>query len=184
MNKERLKLFQKLTAFPFLLIFIAFLFPLVNISCSEKVIADPNLYELVSGVTPETFLDGKERSAVEEMKANEPQLKEFFEQQISTTTIVIPILVAVVLAILCAFWTPVGSLAFALAAFVSLWVFIYNLSMTIQTQHYDFLTVSPAVGAWCATFLLMIGIAMNLTVIIQNYRSNRQASKKISTDSK
>lgn len=180
---NRLKLFQKLTAFPFLLIFIAFLFPLVNISCSEKVVADPNIYELVSGVTPETLLDGKARDAVEDMKKNEPQVKEFFEQKLATKTIVIPILVAVVLAIVCAFWTPVGSLAFALAAFVSLWVFIYNLSVTIQTQHYDFLTVSPAVGAWCATFLLMIGIAMNLTIIIQNYRSKRQESKKISNDS-
>ena len=49
--KRDLKLFQKLCSFPFLLIFVAFLFPLVNVSCSEKaimpeVLASPNVYEL------------------------------------------------------------------------------------------------------------------------------------------
>ena len=141
--KKNAKILRKLTAFPFLLVFLAFLFPLVNISCAEKVVANPNTYELVSGVTPETFLGEKERKAV-------------------------------VLAAICAFFTPVGSLAMALAAFVSLWVFIYNLSVTIQTEHYDFLTVKPAVGAYCITFLLIIGIAMNLTVIIRTAREKRQ----------
>mgnify|MGYP004505719569 FL=1 len=172
--KKNAKILRKLTSFPFLLVFFAFLFPLVNISCAEKVVANPNTYELVSGVTPETFLGEKERKAVEEMKKNEPRLSEFFEQPVATTAVIVPVIVAVVLAAICAFFTPVGSLAMALAAFVSLWVFIYNLSVTIQTEHYDFLTVKPAVGAYCITFLLIIGIAMNLTVIIRTAREKRQ----------
>lgn len=171
---KNVKIFQKLTAFPFLLIFLAFFFPLVNVSCAEKVVADPNVYELVSGVTPETFLGDREKSVVEEMKTNEPRMREFFEQPISTSAVIIPLIVAVALAAVCAFLTPVGSLAMALAAFVSLWVFVYNLSVTVQTEHYDFLTVEPAVGAYCISFLLMIGIAMNLTFIIRNFRENRQ----------
>ena len=54
---------------------------------------------------------------------------------------------------------------------------IYNLSVTIQTEHYDFLMVKPAVGAYCITFLLIIGIAMNLTVIIRTAREKRQEQK-------
>ena len=54
--KSDLKLFHKLASFPFLLIFVAFLFPLVNVSCSEKVVAEPNVYELIAGVTPESVL--------------------------------------------------------------------------------------------------------------------------------
>lgn len=171
------KVFQKLASFPFLLIFLAFLFPLVNISCAEKVVADPNAYELISGVTPETFLTGdKEKRAVEDMKRNEPRMKEFLEQKIQTSAVIIPVIVAVALAAVFAFISPVGSLAMALAAFVSLWVFIYNLSVTVEREHYDFLTVEPAVGAWCVTFLLAIGIAMNLTVIIKNSRMKKQES--------
>ena len=90
---------------------------------------------------------------------------------------IVPVIVAVALAALCAFLSPVGSLAMALAAFVSLWVFIYNLSVTIQTEHYDFFMVKPAVGAYCITFLLIIGIAMNLTVIIRTAREKRQEQK-------
>ncbi len=175
--KRNSRILQRLTAFPFLLIFLAFLFPLVNISCSEKVVADPNAYELISGVTPETFLGEKEKKVVEEMKKNEPRISEFFEQPVETTAVIVPVIVAVALAALCAFLSPVGSLAMALAAFVSLWVFIYNLSVTIQTEHYDFLMVKPAVGAYCITFLLIIGIAMNLTVIIRTAREKRQEQK-------
>lgn len=175
--KKNSGILQKLTAFPFLLIFLAFLFPLVNVSCAEKVVASPNAYELISGVTPETFLGEKERTVAEEMKRNEPRLSEFFEQPVQTTAVIVPVIVAVALAAVCAFLTPVGSLAMALAAFVSLWVFVYNLSVTIQAEHYDFLTVKPAVGAYCVTFLLVIGIAMNLAVIIKTARENRQDSR-------
>ena len=171
--KPDLKLFQKLCSFPFLLILLAFLFPLVYVSCSEKVVADPNLYQLVAGVTPESFLEGKEKSAVEEMKKKEPRVQEFFEQPIQTSQAVIPILGAVILGAIFAFVTPLGSLAMALAAFVSLWVFIHNFTLIVISQHYDFLTVEPAVGAYCISFLLAIAIAMNLTVIIKSRKQKK-----------
>ena len=180
MNSE-LKLFQRLASFPFLLIFLALLFPLVNVSCSEKVVAEPNVYEFISGVTPETVLDEETSKAVNEMKEKAPRVKAFFEQPIKTSRAIIPVAVAVALAAACAFITPVGSLAMALAAFASLWVFIYNLSATVVRQHYDFLTVEPAVGAYCISFLLVIGIAMDLAVIIKNYRLNKQKQKEENT---
>ncbi|MCI6874429.1 hypothetical protein [Hallerella sp.] len=160
---------------------MAFLFPLVNVSCSEKVVAEPNVYEFISGVTPETVLDEETSKAVNEMKEKDPRVKAFFEQPIKTSRAIIPVAVAVALAAACAFITPVGSLAMALAAFASLWVFIYNLSATVVRQHYDFLTVEPAVGAYCISFLLVIGIAMDLAVIIKNYRLNKQKQKEENT---
>lgn len=172
--KSDLKLFQKLASFPFLLIFVAFLFPLVNVSCSEKVVAEPNVYELIAGVTPESVLKEETFDAVKQMKVHEPRTKEFLEQPIESTRAILPIVVAVALAAVCAFITPVGSLAMGLAAFTSLWVFIYNLSATVVRQHYDFLVVEPGVGAYCISFLLVIGIAMNLTVLIRHYRANKQ----------
>ncbi len=172
--KADLKLFQKLASFPFLLIFVAFLFPLVNVSCSEKVVADPNVYELIAGVTPESVLGEETSKAVKEIKEKEVRAKTFLEQPIATTRAVLPIVVAVALAAVCAFITPVGSLAMGIAAFTSLWVFIYNLNATVVRQHYDFLVIEPGVGAYCVSFLLVIGIAMNIAVIIRNYRAKKQ----------
>ena len=150
--KSDLKLFQKLASFPFLLIFVAFLFPLVNVSCSEKVVAEPNVYELIAGVTPESVLKEETFDAVKQMKVHEPRTKEFLEQPIESTRAILPIVVAVALAAVCAFITPA----------------------TVVRQHYDFLVVEPGVGAYCISFLLVIGIAMNLTVLIRHYRANKQ----------
>jgi len=172
--KSDLKLFQKLASFPFLLIFIAFLFPLVNVSCSEKVVAEPNVYELVTGVTPESVLKAETFDAVKIMKQHEPRAKEFLEQPIESPRAVLPIMIAVALAAVFAFISPVGSLTMGLAAFTALWVFIYNLSATVVRQHYDFLVIEPGVGAYCISFLLVIGIAMNMAVLIRNYRANKQ----------
>ncbi|MBS7391972.1 MAG: hypothetical protein KIG51_07785 [Fibrobacter sp.] len=62
---------------------MAFLFPLVNVSCSEKVVAEPNVYEFISGVTPETVLDEETSKAVNEMKEKDPRVKALFEQPIN-----------------------------------------------------------------------------------------------------
>ncbi|MBP5246299.1 MAG: hypothetical protein J6Z31_00335 [Fibrobacter sp.] len=179
--KSDLKLFQKLASFPFLLIFVAFLFPLVNVSCSEKVVAEPSTYELIVGVTPESVLGEETSKAVKEIKQNEARAKEFLEQPIETSRAVLPIVVAVALAAVCAFFTPVGSLAMGIAAFTSLWVFIYNLSATVVRQHYDFLVVEPGIGAYCISFLLVIGIAMNIAVIIRSFKANKQKKLEEST---
>lgn len=175
--KPDLKLFQRLAAFPYLLIFVAFLFPLINVSCSESEVsvANPNAYALLVQETPEEFLESSFIPKLQEMKSNEPQMKEFLEQPLGNLrTVVVPIFLAAALACVFAFFSPAASLAMGLAAFVSLWVFVYKISVTVQMEHYDFLAVSPGVGTYCATFLLAIGIAMNLTVIIKEFRKSKK----------
>ena len=172
--KRDLKLFQKLCSFPFLLIFVAFLFPLVNVSCSEKaimpeVLATPNVYELAFPNNMESLLEKDVAENMADMK-NNAQLKEFLFQDVQTTPAFLPIIFAVALGAIFAFFTPAGSLAMALASFVSLWVFIYNLGLSLQRQH---LTLEPAVGAYCISFLLAIAIAMNLTVLIKGRRQKK-----------
>ncbi len=184
--KPDLKLFQKLTAFPFALIFVAFLFPLVNVSCSgtEIPIAEPNAYSLLVQKTPESFLSEDYAVKIEEMKSNAPEMRTFLEQPLGQIkTVVLPIFLSVALAAVFALFSPLASLAMGLAAFVSLWVFVYRLSVTVHTEHYDFLTVEPGVGTYCATFLLAIGVAMNLTVLIKTWRAKRRQQKKELTPS-
>lgn len=176
--KKNLKLFERLAAFPNALILLAFLFPLVNISCSEVNVASPNAYELARGVTPEALLDDKDLEVAHEMEKNEPRMKEFLGQPILTSRVIIPIVIEVVLAVAFAFVSPIGSLAMGVAAFVSLWVFLVNLSATVQRENYGFLTVEPAVGAYCITFLLAIGIAMNLAAIILRRRQAKLEQTK------
>ncbi|MCK9183117.1 MAG: hypothetical protein M0P13_09615 [Fibrobacteraceae bacterium] len=171
---QEFKLFQRLCSFPFALVLVAFLFPLVSFSCAERVVAEPNAYQLAMGVKPLSLLEEKERAALADMSEKEPQVSEFFNQRLQTAPILVPIIVAVVLAGVFAFFSPVGSLAMGLAALVSLWVFIYRLPSTLQSQNYDFLTVKPAVGAYCASMLILVGIAMSLAAIIKYHRLMKQ----------
>ena len=64
--------FQKWISLPFALALVAFLFPLLTFSCSEKVIAEPNGYELAFGVDLEKQLGQEEQTIVQDMKAENP----------------------------------------------------------------------------------------------------------------
>ena len=52
-----MKLFKKLTAIPYLLVLLALLMPMANVSCNDEVVvAEPSLYKVAMGMDLEKEL--------------------------------------------------------------------------------------------------------------------------------
>ena len=49
-NDVRFKFFRRIISAPYLLALVALFLPLMNVSCAEKVIAEPSFYELAVGL--------------------------------------------------------------------------------------------------------------------------------------
>ena len=49
-NDSRFKFFRRLISAPYLLALVVLFLPLMNVSCAEKVIAEPSFYELATGI--------------------------------------------------------------------------------------------------------------------------------------
>src|SRR5574344_2111840 len=67
---KQYKLFQRLIAVPYALIFVAFLLPLASVSCMDKVVAQPNAYSLSMGVNLTKALDAQTIRTLDEIQKN------------------------------------------------------------------------------------------------------------------
>lgn len=177
---KQYKLFQRLISVPYALIFVAFLLPLVSVSCMDKVVAQPNAYSLSTGVDLKKALDPQTIQALDEIKQNGDE-----SMQIPMQTEALPVLfvlfVGVLAAVVFAFVTPVGTLAMGVADLLVLWVFLNRLPYMFQAQDLPF-TVKPAAGAYCVSMLLIIGIAMSLAAIIRYHKLKAAEAKAFAAD--
>ena len=186
---REMRLFKKLTAIPYLLVILALVMPLANVSCAdEKVIAEPSLYDLAMGLDLEQELKEPALGVLKKMQeGNSASLEKFKETmpnfpKLDPVPFLYAILAGAVLAGLFAWITPLGSIAVGMLTMVSMWFFLSRLGQLNAGLGIPLLKVEPGVGIHAATFMILIGTAMNLASIIRpivdEIKVRRAAKKK------
>ena len=168
------RLFKKLTAIPYLLVLLALLMPLANVSCNdEKVVAEPNLYELVSGLNLETSLKEPALGILHKMQSGNPAALEKFKEamphfpKMEPVSALYAVLIGTVIAAVFALFTPLGSIAMGMITMVAMWFFLAQLGQVNASMGIPLLKVEPGPGIHAASFMILIGTAMNLASIIR-----------------
>ena len=186
-NKEK-SLFKKLTALPYLLVFLALLMPLANVSCSakdnSKPIAEMTFYQVASGVNLDESLADPALSQMHRMVKENPKVLDRFKMQMPNFPKMEPvhhlygILVAVFLAAVFAWIVPLASTVMGLLSMVSLWSLLMKLSQISDMRGIPLLKVEAGIGLYCASFLILIGTAMNIATLVRPAILARRARKK------
>ena len=186
-NKEK-SLFKKLTALPYLLVFLALLMPLANVSCSakdnSKPIAEMTFYQVASGVNLDESLADPALSQMHRMVKENPKVLDRFKMQMPNFPKMEPvhhlygILVAVFLAAVFAWMVPLASTVMGLLSMVSLWSLLMKLSQISDMLGIPLLKVEAGIGLYCASFLILIGTAMNIATLVRPAVLARRARKK------
>lgn len=186
-NKEK-NLFKKLTAFPYLLVLLALLMPLANVSCSakndSKPIAQMTFYQIASGVNLDESLAEPALGQMHRMVKENPKVLDRFKMQMPNFPKMEPvhhlygIVAAVVLAAVFAWIVPLASTVMGILSMVSLWSLLMKLSHISETLGIPLLKVEAGVGLYCASFLILIGTAMNIATLVRPVVLARRARKK------
>ena len=186
---REIRLFKKITAVPYLLVILALLMPLANVSCNdEKVIAEPSLYELAAGLDLEKSLQEPALGVLKKMQTGNPAAMDKFRQSMPDFPKLVPytflyvILLGAILAAFIAWITPLGSITIGMLTMVSMWFFLAQLGQVNVAMGIPLLKVEPGAGIHAATVLILIGTAMNLATIIRpilaELKARRAAKKK------
>ena len=78
---NRFKFFQRLVATPYLLALLGLLLPLFNVSCAERVIAEPTFYEIANGLDLEQTLKEPALGYVKKMETGNPKAIDKFKER-------------------------------------------------------------------------------------------------------
>ena len=184
-----MRLFKRLTAIPYLLVIVALLLPLANVSCAEKdVVAEPNLYELAMGLDLEQELKEPALGILKKMETGNPTAMEKFRQtmphfpKMEPLPFLYAIVIGAILAGLFAWLTPLGSITMGMLTMVSMWFFLSKLGQISSIMGVPLIKVEPGIGIHAASFLILIGTAMNIASIIRpivdEIKAKRAAKKK------
>ena len=186
-NKEK-SLFKKLTALPYLLVFLALLMPLANVSCSakddSKPIAEMTFYQVASGVDLDKALADPALGQMHRMVKENPKILDRFKVQMPNFPKMEPvhhlygILAAVFLAAVFAWIVPLASTVMGLLSMVSLWSLLMKLSQISDMLGIPLLKVQAGIGLYCASFLILIGTAMNIATLVRPAVMARRSRKK------
>ncbi|SHL03472.1 MULTISPECIES: hypothetical protein [unclassified Fibrobacter] len=186
-NKEK-SLFKKLTALPYLLVFLALLMPLANVSCSakedSKPIAEMTFYQVASGVDLDQSLVEPALGQMHRMVKENPKVLDRFKTQMpnfpkmESVHHLYGILAAVFLAAVFAWLVPLASTVMGLLSMISLWSLLMKLSHISETLGIPLLKVEAGIGLYCASFLILIGTAMNIATMVRPAVMARRARKK------
>jgi hypothetical protein len=190
-QNKTLQLFKKLTAIPYLLVLLALLMPMANVSCdSDVVVAEPTLYNVASGMDLEQELKEPALGILKKMQTGNPSAMEKFRQtmpnfpKMEPVPFLYAILIGAVLAGIFALITPLGSIAVGMLTMVSMWFFLAQLGRLNAALGVPLLKVEPGIGIQAASFMILIGTAMNLASIIRpivdEIKAKRAAKKKAS----
>lgn len=173
-ESKALRLFKRITALPYLLIIVALLMPLANVSCNDdKVIASPNVYELASGLDLENALQEPALGMLKKIETGNPAAIEKFRAtmphfpQLEPMPALYALLIGAFLAAVFAWLTPLGSIAMGMLTMVAMGAFYAKVTELIANMGIPLLSIKPGVGYNAATILIFIGTAMNLAVIIR-----------------
>ena len=186
-DKEK-NLFKKLTALPYLLVLLALLMPLANVSCSakddSKPIAQMTLYQIASGVNLDDAIESSALKQMNRMVKENPKVLDHFKTQMPNFPKMEPvhhlygIIAAVVLAAVFAWIVPLASTVMGLLSMVSLWSLLMKLSQIGGTLGIPLLKVEAGIGLYAASFLILIGTAMNIATVIRPAVIARRERKK------
>lgn len=186
-NKEK-SVFKKLTALPYLLVLLALLMPLANVSCSakddSKPIAQMTFYQIASGVNLDESLANSALGQMNRMIKENPKNLDHFKTQMPNYPKMEPvphlygIVAAIVLAAAFAWIVPLASALMGLLSMISLWSLLMKLSQLSDTLGIPLLKVEGGVGLYCASFLILIGTAMNIATLVRPAVLARRARKK------
>lgn len=186
-NKEK-SLFKKLTALPYLLVFLALLMPLASVSCSAKddgkPIAEMSFYQVASGVNLEETLADSALGRMHRMVKENPKVLDRIKMQMPNFPKMEPvhhlygILAAVFLAAVFAWIVPLASTIMGLLSMVSLWSLLMKLSQISDMLGIPLLKVQAGIGLYCASFLILIGTAMNIATLVRPAVIARRSRKK------
>ena len=190
-QKGAMRLFKKLTAIPYLLVLLALLMPMANVSCNDEVVvAEPSLYKVAAGMNLEQELQEPALGILKKMETGNPTAMEKFRQtmpnfpKMEPVPFLYAILIGAVLAGLFAWFTPLGSITIGMLTMVSMWFFLAQLGQLNSALGIPLLKVEPGIGIQAASFLILIGTAMNLASIIrpivEDFKAKRAAKKKAS----
>ncbi len=187
-HSREMKLFKRLTAIPYLLVIFALLMPLANVSCNDdQVIADPNVYELASGLDLHDALKEPALGMLQKMEQGNPKALDRFRSAMPNFPKVEPmpqlyiLLLGALLAAVFAWFTPLGSIAMGMLTMVSMGGFLAQLSKITSMVTVPMLKAEPGIGLHAATVMIFIGTAMNMATIIRpivDELSARKAAKK------
>ena len=187
-SSKEMSLFKKLTALPYLLVFLALLMPLANVSCSvkedSKPIAEATFYQIASGVDLEKSLSDAALGQMHRMVKENPKILDHFKTQMPNYPKMEPIrhlygiLVAIFLAAVFSQFVPLASTVMGLLSMVSLWSLLMKLSQVGDTLGIPLLKIEAGIGLYCASFLILIGTAMNIATMVRPAVAARRARKK------
>lgn len=173
-DSKLFRLFKKLTAIPYLLVIVALLMPLANVSCNdEQVIASPNVYELASGLDLEESLKDPALGMLKKMETGNPAALEKFRVSMPNFPKMEPmpalyaLFVGALLAAIFAWISPLGSIAMGMLTMVAMGAFYAKLVEILANLGIPLLSVQPGQGYSAATVMIFIGTAMNLATIIR-----------------
>lgn len=180
MTDSRFLFFKRLISLPYLLVLLGLLLPLFNVSCTEeKVIAEPNLYEVAAGLDLHEDLLEPAKGMLQKMETNNPKALENFKttmpdfpkmQQVPHLYGIVGAMVLAAVFVWLGFlgvFANVASLAMGMMSMFSLWAFIAQMGKLCNAMGLPMMQVNPGVGLYCASALILIGTAMNLAAIIR-----------------
>ncbi|MBO7412201.1 MAG: hypothetical protein J6U20_00860 [Fibrobacter sp.] len=191
-DSREFKFFKKITAIPYLLVLLALLMPLANVSCTfeeshSKPIMEASIYDLATGVNLDEALAPDASKQLHNMiDKNEATQKKLTSVMPNFPTMepmryLWGIAIAVLLAAAFTFVSPLGSLTMGMLAMFSLWAMLMQLDGLCSAIGIPMLRVDPGVGIYAASALILIGSAMNLAVIIrpivEEFRAKKKAKK-------
>ena len=156
-----MRLFKKLTAIPYLLVLVALLMPMANVSCDDDVVvAEPTLYKIAAGMDLEQELQEPALGILKKMQAGNPSAMQKFKQTMPNFPKMEPV-------------------PFLYAIFVG--AILAQLGQLNSAMGIPLLKVEPGVGIHAASFMILIGTAMNLASIIrpivEEFKARRAAKK-------
>jgi len=172
-NDKRFKFFRRIISAPYLLALLGLLMPLMNVSCAERVIAEPSFYEIAVGLDLRESLQEPAKGYLEKMEKDNPKSLDRFRTVFPEFPILKPmpvlfgIVAALVLAAVFAWISPLGSLTLGMLGMFSLWALLSQMGGLASQVGMNVLQVEPGHGIYAASVLILIGTAMNLAAIIR-----------------
>jgi hypothetical protein len=188
-SDKRFKFFRRFISAPYLLALLGLLLPLMNVSCAEKVIAEPSFYEIATGIDLREALQEPAKGYLLKMEKDNPKALDKFRTSIpdfpklQPMPILFGIVAALVLAAVFAWFTPLGSLTLGILAMCALWALLAQMGAICANIGMQVLQAEPGHGIYAASVLILIGTAMNLAAIIRpivvEVKAKRAAKKAV-----
>ena len=173
------KLFQKLIAAPYLLALLGLLLPLMTVSCSDKVIAEPTFYELANGLDLRTSLQEPAAGYLNKLETGNPKALEKFRENAPDFPkmmdmpqfygIALALVIAAIFGLMSSvgIFASIGSIFMGLMSLLGLWAIVLQMQQEFASMGMQLLSIKPGTGLYCASILIIIGTAMNIASIVR-----------------